>query len=225
MRERRLAALIRRAIVPVASLCLAMPAYAAGEVPASELLGKSVQNLQGEELGEIADLVIDLNTGEVRYAMLEFDPRILPDEKLFAVPARVLEKSGDHGLAYRMKHEPLEHIGMDKDRWPQALRSRQYLRDLGRAYRIAEPPGGYHAFSVAELIGMDVHNCDGERIGEIRDLAIDTDVRKVRHAMLTLDAGPAAPEKRLALPLRAFSFNDLEGELVLKPDAINAHPD
>jgi PRC-barrel domain len=44
-----------------------------------------VRNPAGKALGEINDLIVDMNTGEVRYAILEFDPGVFTPEKLFAV--------------------------------------------------------------------------------------------------------------------------------------------
>ncbi|WP_336470413.1 PRC-barrel domain-containing protein [Caldimonas tepidiphila] len=36
-------------------------------------MGTKVRNWQGEDLGEIRELVIDVNNGRVHYAMLSFE--------------------------------------------------------------------------------------------------------------------------------------------------------
>ena len=54
-----------------------------------------VQNPQGQDLGKISDMVVNMNTGDVRYAVLEFDPGIFKGEKLFAVPTKQLRMAPD----------------------------------------------------------------------------------------------------------------------------------
>src|SRR5690349_407031 len=50
---------------------------------ASKLLGKGVRNAEGKDIGKIEDLVVDMDSGKVRYAMLAFDPGLFSPEKLF----------------------------------------------------------------------------------------------------------------------------------------------
>ena len=65
-------------LIRAIALALAFAAHAADsphdfpspELPASKVLGMEVQSPLGQELGEIEDLVVELDTGIVRYAML-----------------------------------------------------------------------------------------------------------------------------------------------------------
>lgn len=65
-----------------------------GAYKASALVGKSVRNLQGKELGQIEELVI-ATTGEVAYAVLSFGGFLGMGDKLFAVPWTALAHSPD----------------------------------------------------------------------------------------------------------------------------------
>ena len=56
------------------------------EMRASKLIGSEVKNAQGENLGEIKDLVIDVNHGRVHYAILSFGGFLGMGDKLFAFP-------------------------------------------------------------------------------------------------------------------------------------------
>jgi sporulation protein YlmC with PRC-barrel domain len=50
------------------------------------VIGSKVMNLQGEPLGKIADLVVDVDTGRILYAILESGGFLGIGEKLFPVP-------------------------------------------------------------------------------------------------------------------------------------------
>ena len=53
--------------------------------------GDSVKNSAGEDLGRIEDLVIDVQSGRVNYAVLSFGAFLGVGGKLFAVPWEALE--------------------------------------------------------------------------------------------------------------------------------------
>lgn len=239
MQERKLTKLIRAAFIPVVGLCLTTPAFAAGDTKAekstsakagetkqnyraaraSKLIGQNVRNPEGKNLGEIKDLIVNMNTGEVRYAMLAFDPGVFTAEKLFAVPTKDLRMSADKDeVVYNMTRERLERAGIEKDKWPSATRDRKYVEGLDKTYGIVAPSGDYRAYRASELIGKDVNSRDGNDIGEINDLVINMNAQKVHYAVLKFDPSWAAPEKLFAFPLRSFTFTDGKDELVLEVD-------
>jgi len=57
--------------------------------------GDSVKNSAGEDLGRIEDLVIDVQSGRVNYAVLSFGGFLGVAGKLFAVPWEALELDAD----------------------------------------------------------------------------------------------------------------------------------
>jgi sporulation protein YlmC with PRC-barrel domain len=57
---------------------------------ADSLTGDSVCNTQGENLGKIKDIMLDLRNGQVGYAVLSFGAFLGMGEKLFAVPWNAL---------------------------------------------------------------------------------------------------------------------------------------
>jgi sporulation protein YlmC with PRC-barrel domain len=57
---------------------------------ASTLSGDSVVNPQGEDLGKIEDIMIDLNNGQIAYAVLSFGGFMGMGDKLFALPWKSL---------------------------------------------------------------------------------------------------------------------------------------
>lgn len=83
-------------------------------------IGQPVDDLQGERLGEITDVVFDIATGQVVYAVLSVGGALGIGEKLFAVPWNILQRA-DHGQQLRLDAsvERLKSAsGFDKDNWP-----------------------------------------------------------------------------------------------------------
>jgi sporulation protein YlmC with PRC-barrel domain len=70
-----------------------------GVLSASTISGDKVCNLEGEDLGKIEDLVVDLDTGKVAYAVLSFGGFMGMGDKLFALPWQSLTvDKGEHRI-------------------------------------------------------------------------------------------------------------------------------
>lgn len=87
---------------------------------ARSLAGDAVVNLKGENVGDIKDVMIDMRTGKVSYAVLSFGSILGVGAKLFAVPWAALTIDGPkkrfvlNVAKDRLKDAP----GFDKDHWP-----------------------------------------------------------------------------------------------------------
>jgi sporulation protein YlmC with PRC-barrel domain len=86
----------------------------------STISGDKVVNRQGEDLGDIKDLMIDVESGRVAYAVLETGGFLGMGSKLFAVPMQAMELDQDnHRFIFDQNKETLENApGFDKDHWP-----------------------------------------------------------------------------------------------------------
>jgi len=88
----------------------------------SKLVGLNVRNKQGEKLGTINDLVLNIETGKIVYAALSVGGVLGVGDKLFAVPYDNL--AFDHGkneqfFVLDMPKEKLETApGFNKSDWP-----------------------------------------------------------------------------------------------------------
>ncbi|HSK74966.1 MAG TPA: PRC-barrel domain-containing protein [Thermoanaerobaculia bacterium] len=87
---------------------------------ASTMIGDKVINRQGESLGDIKELMIDMDSGRVAYAVLSFGGVMGMGDKLFAIPFQSLQLRPDHHDFVldidkdRLKKAP----GFDKNNWP-----------------------------------------------------------------------------------------------------------
>ena len=87
---------------------------------ASSINGDQVKNHQGENLGEIKDLMIDLDSGKVAYAVLDFGGFLGVGNKLFAVPWNAFQLCAEE-KCFRIDadKEKLKNAeGFDQNNWP-----------------------------------------------------------------------------------------------------------
>ncbi len=87
---------------------------------ADTLLGNDVYNLQEEDLGDIEEIMLDMQSGEVSYAVLSFGGFLGISDKLFAVPWSALKlDTVNKRFTLDVEKERLESApGFDKDNWP-----------------------------------------------------------------------------------------------------------
>ncbi|MEO6986157.1 MAG: PRC-barrel domain-containing protein [Paralcaligenes sp.] len=96
-----------------------------GQMSASSLIGASVCNHIGEDLGEVAEIVLDIQSGKVIYAVLSFGGFLGMWKKLIAVPWDALLLDTKQGVVVlqvemdRLKHAPV----FNKNEWPTTVDS------------------------------------------------------------------------------------------------------
>jgi sporulation protein YlmC with PRC-barrel domain len=87
---------------------------------ASTLTGDKVQNSMGEDLGKVDEIMIDIPSGRVAYAVLSFGGLLGIGNKLFVVPWSALTLDEDEKcFILNVDKQTLESApGFDKDNWP-----------------------------------------------------------------------------------------------------------
>jgi hypothetical protein len=87
---------------------------------ADTLIGDSVVNTAGEGLGEIKAIMLDVESGQVAYAVLSFGGFLGMGNKLFAIPWSTLTLDADEKrFVLNIAKDRLENApGFDKDHWP-----------------------------------------------------------------------------------------------------------
>lgn len=113
---------------------------------ADTLAGDRVVNRQGEDLGDIQDIMIDVQRGCVAYAVMSSGGIAGVGEKLFAIPWNALTLDADRKcfVLDAARERFTQAPGFDKDHWPSMADSqwagqvhefygvRPYWSDLSR---------------------------------------------------------------------------------------------
>ncbi len=88
---------------------------------ATTIIGDRVFNHLKENLGEVKDIMLDIEEGKIEYVVVEFGGFLGIGEKFFAVPFSALSIDTErHAFILAKSKEELEKApGFDKDHWPE----------------------------------------------------------------------------------------------------------
>lgn len=84
------------------------------------LIGNDVYNQIEEDLGDIKEIMLDMESGKIVYAVLSYGGILGIGEKLFAVPwgALTLDTTNKRFILNVEKDQLENAPGFDKDNWP-----------------------------------------------------------------------------------------------------------
>jgi sporulation protein YlmC with PRC-barrel domain len=87
---------------------------------ASTLEGDDIVNRQGDTLGELEEIMLDVSTGRIAYAVMSAGGFLGMGDKLFAIPWSALTLDPEnHCFILDADKERFENApGFDKDHWP-----------------------------------------------------------------------------------------------------------
>jgi sporulation protein YlmC with PRC-barrel domain len=205
---------------PLPSPVASAPISSVNLLRVSEMMGDKVLGAQKKEVGEIKDLIVDLTTGDVRYALLEFDPGFFKSEKFFAVPANALGWDGvSKNMTYRdVSREQLMRASVEKNDWTRAVNNRRYVDGLDENYGFKPPAGTMHSIRASTVMSREVDSRAGKDIGKIKDLVFDMKTAKIQYVVFSFDPSWFSSAKLFAFPLTAFTTNDKSDNLTLDVD-------
>jgi sporulation protein YlmC with PRC-barrel domain len=116
-----------------------LQAFAHSPVKVSSIIGTDVVNPQGDDLGDVKEVVIDPRTGRIAYAVVSFGGFLSMGEKLFAIPFSSFKYNVTTNkyvldvTKERLKAAP----GFDADHWP-SMSDEKWNRDVYKYYE--RPP-------------------------------------------------------------------------------------
>lgn len=206
----------------------------------SDVLGADVRNLEGENLGEIDDLVINPASGQIEYAALSFGGVLGMGDKLFAVPWSVLSSTHDDDGEHKhfvlsIPKERLEKSpGFPKDNWPDVstpewsdtikkyyaddIRGRPVPMDSGEdAGKAIAANKTFHLMRASDLKGCEVETQDGSDAGEISEVVIDPSSGRIPYVILSDGGFLGFGTDKYAVPWKACGFTvDEDKDVVCK---------
>ena len=200
---------------------------------ASTIKKDKVVNREGEDLGKIEELMIDLQSGKIAYAVLSFGGFLGMGDKMFAIPWQALTlRPQEHAFLLDISKETLERAeGFEKENWPFTREelSRTYAYYGYQPYwqaaaeeRTGMPEGAESErmarmgtmagrdnpdFLPASTIKKDkVVNRAGEHLGKIEEFMIDLEDGRVAYAGLSFGGFLGMGGKLFAIPWQALQL-------------------
>jgi sporulation protein YlmC with PRC-barrel domain len=190
---------------------------------AHDLIGMKVLSQQGDSLGKIEDIVVHPG-GEASYAVLSFGGTLGMGDKLFAMPWSVLhtveadtaKKDSARSLVLPLDKERLKTApGFDKNSWP-TMANPDWTKDVDAFYAGEVNPNTKKAVEASkrtsvitwratELKGADVKTPTGDKLGDVKELAIDSNGR-VSYAVLSVGGFLGMGERFVAVPWDSLTF-------------------
>ena len=172
-----------------------------GQMQVSKLIGTEVTNAKGEDLGEIKDVVIDMQGGKVHAAVLEFGGTLGLGEKNYAFPISQLKPGKGDKVMLNVDKEKLKNAeGFAQNEWP-AMNDEYWGRVGGQASAGASKSQGQkqsqakkkmNLMRASELIGQNVQDKSGNDVGEIKDIMVSLGSGQLRNIVLDLNEGGQA---------------------------------
>jgi sporulation protein YlmC with PRC-barrel domain len=144
---------------------------------ADTLIGDHVVNASEETLGEIKDIMLDMQTGQVAYAVLGFGGFLGMGDKLFAVPWQALHLDTVHKrFVLNVDKDTLRHApGFNKDSWPD-MADLQWADTVHAFYGMDPHQGGAPSMGPGPGKSMQQGSID-PRPGNLGD---DKDLSRIR---------------------------------------------
>lgn len=87
---------------------------------AATLIGDKIKNREGETLGTLKEIMLDIQSGRIAYGVLESSSFLQMNNKLLAIPFRAFTiNESDHTLVLDVNKETIKNAeGFDKNNWP-----------------------------------------------------------------------------------------------------------
>jgi len=188
-----------------------------------DIIGLPVKNNAHETMGKIDDLVVDMKTGDVRYAALSFGGVAGIGSKLFAVPWGKMtfmfgepNKADSRHFMFDATKDQLERApGFDASHWPK-VGDPQWSASIDKHYNVTRKEKGTDGgatvtyetvFRASKIKGMDVRNDANENLGSVDELVIDVTKGHVKYVALSYGSWFTGGNKLFAVPLSSLTLN------------------
>jgi sporulation protein YlmC with PRC-barrel domain len=221
----------------------AMPSYHR----LSQIINSDVENLDRESLGEISDVALDPQAGNVRYAVLSFGGFLGLGERMFAIPWEALDfQIRDDRVTKVIIDVDRERLrqapGFESNRWPETADplfteemsgvrgaatptakqtpERRPAETRGRDRSDRRTGGAMAAAKGSDLLkDYQVRTEAGQELGKVEDLAVDPTTGRITHVILSAKKVEGTKGKLFPIPWRAVHVMPEHKEIVVQIDA------
>jgi sporulation protein YlmC with PRC-barrel domain len=185
---------------------------------ANSLIGHEIRNGSNQPIARISELVVDLESGRVLYAIVSIDGTAGKSDRLVAVPPGAFLEEGEQlqviGDWQKLLGAPTFLKGEEKR---PDMESPDFVMSVYKWFEQstwwepgAEAPDFVSVHRASELVGMDVRNMSDQKIGHVENVMIDLSCGRVPYVILSPDPNLHLQNNNLyALPPNSLtSAND-----------------
>jgi sporulation protein YlmC with PRC-barrel domain len=201
----------------------------AGMVKASDLVGKTVENQNGDNLGKIEDLLIDPKASRADFVIFQPGSKFFsgPEasrtapatpgattgaanesrsarDDYYAVPASFFSESGKKLTLSGDRDKIMGAPHFAKDKWPD-LADAKWREEADKHYGLSAKAGTDKLVRAHDLLNKNVRNPQNENLGKIEDLVLELKSGRVHYAVLEAGGFLGVGDKLFAVPLSAFT--------------------
>lgn len=180
------------------------------DMRASKLIGIDVKNAQGDKLGKIDDVMVDIDNERAAYVVLSAGGALGVGNRMVAVPAASFKVGNDkdgvilNATADQLKKAP------EYDAKKQANFSRDsYRGEVDRYFfkeeTVRHTPAGAKLMSAKYLMGKDINDRAAHDAGEIEDLVLNLG-NAGSYVVMEVDKSWSPGDKLVAVPFSAFTY-------------------
>lgn len=167
----------------------------------SKLLSASATNSQGQDLGDVDDVVINPDNGEVVYTAVSYGGVLGIGEKRFAVPCDASTRVLDDKVYLDIDKSRFENNpGFENKQWPKQADAQ--LANADSRQRATNAPAQIKKLS--EVMGKELKTQQGESLGTIDDAVIDAGAGQIAYLIVDCDA----KDGKVAVPCGAIQMQN-----------------
>ncbi len=204
-----------------------------GAAKATEIIGMKVKNDQGEEIGKVEDLAVDVEFGRIVQVIVCTGGVPGGDDVLSAIPPSAFHHDIPAKILYvNVDKEMLKNAAVfDLSKWAD-FNDVDHVARVDKRYE-EEGIFGFisdgdavlhgvlpmarlrHVQNASRLIGKSIYNPRKEFLGKVKDILLDMDSARVVAVIVSSGGFLGVNDELSAFPHRAFKFTEDRGNLLL----------
>jgi len=187
---------------------------------ASTLLDSKFLTSDGQVSGEVQDAVVDVQTGQLLYILLEYGGVLDVGDRDLPAPPSAFSLKSDGELLLNIPPEHLQQFPDVGNDWPQAGQAnwdndvRAYWSKEGFPASSQPATSGNRIRRISTLIGGATSKVD-QGAGKVEDMAISLDQGRVAYVLVSFD-NAAAGGDWYAIPISAFDPENTDKGLAFR---------
>ncbi|MEZ4715014.1 MAG: PRC-barrel domain-containing protein [Caldilineaceae bacterium] len=190
-------------------------------VRASRLLDYNISSVDNDNIGEIEDILIDVETGNILFATLEYGGILDLGDREIPIPLSAFSWAGNNTLSLNVTEEQLDQLPELGNDWPNVADA-SWNDDVAGFWNNLGVAPGYGATDsqtvmyISNLIDLNLADFGLGAEGAIHDILIDLSNAQAQHVIV--DYGGLFDNDLVAVPFSAIDVNVVDDGFQFTPN-------